>query len=108
MLGIVGFSLLARASRRRCAVPERSRAPRTSITLRRYSMLLVALGAAACASGASDDNGQLPANQTANADDPSSGSMRGTVVLHVASFDDGTGDREYYLRTAKGDTRLYF
>src|SRR3954451_18434526 len=106
MLGISGLSRFARGSDRRCAASEPSRSPGAHTTLRRWSLILGVL-AAACATGSEDDKAPS-ANTTANEDDPSSGSMRGTLVLYMSSFEDGTGDKQYFLRNGKNETRLYF
>ena len=107
MLGISGPSWLARESHQRGMASEPSRPLRVSTTLRRCSMLLGAL-VAACGPAATDDNVLFPPNETANAEDPSSGSMRGTVVVYMTQFDDDTGDKQYFLRNGKNETRLYF
>lgn len=70
-------------------------------------MILAAL-VAACGPVTSDDNGIFPANETASADDPSSGSLHGTLVMYQTSFDDGSGDKQYFLRSGNNETRLYF
>jgi hypothetical protein len=107
MLGISGLSGFARESHLPCAASEPSRPPRARTTLRRCSLIVGAL-VAACAPATTDDDALFPANETAHEDDPSSGNTRGTVVVYMTRFDDGTGDKQYFLRNGKNETRLYF
>jgi hypothetical protein len=70
--------------------------------------MILGVLAAACASDARDDDQPLAAKATANEDDSSSGNARGTVVVYMTRFDDGTGDKQYFLRHGNNETRLYF
>jgi len=43
-----------------------------------------------------------------NEDSLSSGRLRGTVVVYTMTFDEGAGDKQYFLRSGTNETRLYF
>ncbi len=87
--------------------PTGDSSPRVaSTTLRRCTLILVLLGAG-CAPATADD-APISATDTATAEYVVSESLRGSVVVYMSRFDDGTGDEEYYLRHSGRETRLYF
>jgi hypothetical protein len=105
MHGIRGLSWLARESHGPCAASEPSRPPRAS-TLQ-GSIAIVAALIAACGP-VPDDNASSASNEPSIEEALNSGNMRGTIVVYQSRFDDGTGDKQYFLRNGKNETPLYF
>src|SRR3954466_15169361 len=93
MFGISGLYAFARNTHPRCMPSQPTRTPGSIILALQASVILGAL-AAACA--------------TDSPTDPSSGGSRETFAVYGARFDGGGGGKQYFLRSDKNETRLYF
>jgi MYXO-CTERM domain-containing protein len=94
MFGIGEPSPLARSTQQRCVRSEPVRARRSMTLVWQLSMFLGSLVAACATDGPTAD--------------PSSGMSRGTVAVYMARFDEGGSGKQYFLRSDKNETRLYF